>query len=483
MAVALLLALLLALRARAQDATRAVFVDDIVVDNQRLTFCTHDPENITAAVAEFCAFHNAGNAECHEQMAALRDSSNTAWEESPALVARLHRWQRSWRSPGTFEAERAWAGGGAELAVVAQFRNEADVLGEWLAHHAREGVGHFYLIDNNSTDAPLAVLAPWLRAGRVTLFSDPRPQRQSANYNSYALPHARAHAWVASLDLDEFLYARDPAGDAARTARASVLAWLRALPSCVGSVQLPFKNFGSSARARQPASVVDGFTRRKRFIAGEAGLGGAGGAEMDLANSKVISRGAAIETFGTHCNSLHAGWLQVDGTGVRTPLIALEEEVRAFDGARGDVSAFAAFVSERHLAGAAVHLNHYTLQSRERYLRVKAARGGAEDPTLAYDAAVFEERDAEYGAVLDDELRRKRRDQLAARAAAAAAAGGVEPGDDAPPDDADRQHVREELDQLQGYMHELLRATTALQTKIEGLQRHFGDANPPLPKA
>ena len=40
------------------------------------------------------------------------------------------------------------------LAIVAVFKNEADVLDEWIQHYVLEGVSKLYLIDNGSTDGP-----------------------------------------------------------------------------------------------------------------------------------------------------------------------------------------------------------------------------------------------------------------------------------------------------------------------------------------
>ena len=34
------------------------------------------------------------------------------------------------------------------LSVLAIFKNEKHIMKEWLLHHMKEGVEHFYLIDN-----------------------------------------------------------------------------------------------------------------------------------------------------------------------------------------------------------------------------------------------------------------------------------------------------------------------------------------------
>ena len=38
------------------------------------------------------------------------------------------------------------------ISVIAMFKNESMIIKDWIEHYLREGVEHFYLIDNGSTD-------------------------------------------------------------------------------------------------------------------------------------------------------------------------------------------------------------------------------------------------------------------------------------------------------------------------------------------
>jgi hypothetical protein len=38
------------------------------------------------------------------------------------------------------------------ISVLAMFKNESSIIQEWLEHYLAEGVQHFYLIDNGTTD-------------------------------------------------------------------------------------------------------------------------------------------------------------------------------------------------------------------------------------------------------------------------------------------------------------------------------------------
>jgi hypothetical protein len=90
------------------------------------------------------------------------------------------------------------------LAACAIFKNEAPHLAEWLAFMTLQGVEHFYLYNNESSDD----WAPAVRAfgDRCTVHDVAGPRAQYPAYNhclqTYG-PHAR---WIAFIDLDEFLF-------------------------------------------------------------------------------------------------------------------------------------------------------------------------------------------------------------------------------------------------------------------------------------
>lgn len=101
-----------------------------------------------------------------------------------------------------------------QLVACAIFQNEAFFLGEWLEHHCRVGVEHFYLFNNLSTDSYLEILQPYIDNGLVELFDWPVSTCSQQEYLNYlqlpayqkALELARGTAkWAAFIDLDEFL--------------------------------------------------------------------------------------------------------------------------------------------------------------------------------------------------------------------------------------------------------------------------------------
>ncbi len=97
------------------------------------------------------------------------------------------------------------------LAVCAIFKNEGRYIEEWLDFHLAQGVEHFYLYDNGSTDDGLRRLAPYITRGLVTLIDWPIAWTDRAQYRAYndcvTKVKDRVH-WLAFIDIDEFLFSR-----------------------------------------------------------------------------------------------------------------------------------------------------------------------------------------------------------------------------------------------------------------------------------
>ena len=96
------------------------------------------------------------------------------------------------------------------LTVCAIFQNEARYLAEWMTHYELQGVEHFYLYDDLSSDDPEIVLKPWLDRGMVTLNKAARTtNRQRAAYEHCIRTHRGEAFWVAFVDIDEFAFVRN----------------------------------------------------------------------------------------------------------------------------------------------------------------------------------------------------------------------------------------------------------------------------------
>ena len=144
--------------------------------------------------------------------------------------------------------------GRSNLAVCAIFRNESAYLEEWLTYHSLIGVDHFYLYDNNSTDASATICRNWDRTSSVTLIDWPHAGGQIGAYR-HALETFRSQAdWCAFIDIDEFLVMQQD---------VSLPAFLGSLPPLVTGLFVHWFFFGSNGHhARTDGLVAERFTRR-----------------------------------------------------------------------------------------------------------------------------------------------------------------------------------------------------------------------------
>jgi len=96
-----------------------------------------------------------------------------------------------------------------QLAVCAQFRDEAPYLREWVEFHRRRGVERFVLYDCDSRDGGATVLAREVRSGLVRLVPWPGSYEDAATsaYDDCRRRFGADFRWLAFLAIEEFLFA------------------------------------------------------------------------------------------------------------------------------------------------------------------------------------------------------------------------------------------------------------------------------------
>jgi len=211
------------------------------------------------------------------------------------------------------------------LGVLAIFKNEAMNLKEWLDHYIWQGVDKFYLINNGSTDNYLEVLEPYIRAELVMLFERPERYVQANHYNEVFEGWIRGNVkWLAVVDLDEFFYCnRKLAGvktvaDLLRHYELESVDW--------GGLYSAWKLFGSSGVVQHPCGKV-----RETFIHRSGGCW----------QPKGIVLADKVKTLHVHIHD-HDGKVVYNSEFLQ--------------------------------------LNHYAIQSREYFEKIKMTRGDATTP-------------------------------------------------------------------------------------------------------
>jgi hypothetical protein len=205
-----------------------------------------------------------------------------------------------------------------KIAIVAMFKNESMGIREWVKHYKWQGVDHIVLLDNNSTDAWREQLRGY--ESFVTVIPAPEPHAQSKHYNTIALPWLKEHKYdvVGVVDLDEYAF-----GLPGLTLKGH-LEQLFAVKPRPSQLLLKFHMFGSSGLIRQPKSIRKAFTWKKR--------------EVMRHNTKAFLWVQDIIRIGVHRSRV-----------------------------RGDTI----------IAPPGLQLNHYVIQSREFFKKVKMTRGDA----------------------------------------------------------------------------------------------------------
>lgn len=104
-----------------------------------------------------------------------------------------------------------------ELVICNVFRNDAPYLKEWVDFHIKQGVDHFYLYDNFSTDHPDEVMKEYIDKGIVEIIpwnishgtheSFVRVQNQA--FMDCIRRNKTKVKWCACIDTDEFLFCPD----------------------------------------------------------------------------------------------------------------------------------------------------------------------------------------------------------------------------------------------------------------------------------
>jgi hypothetical protein len=249
------------------------------------------------------------------------------------------------------------------LALFAIFKNEGHIIKEWIEHYLSEGVEHFWLIDNGSTDNYEYEIEPYM--DKITLFKDPTRHAQSPLYNKYVLPELYQTEWVIGCDLDEFIWAT----------KGTIKDTLKNIDSEVGVIHVPWEQYGSSGHVKQPEKVIPSFLHRKEGTF--------------YVETKSIARSRVIQSLGVHTFDLKEDCKILDSSFKEWgnhPFLEISEEL---------------------LKNAKIRLAHYQVQSRDWYTQVKMTRGDVAFPTSdnARDDSYFKERDTND--IYDDSLYQK----------------------------------------------------------------------------
>lgn len=256
----------------------------------------------------------------------------------------------------------------SSLCLFAIFKNESHIIREWVEHYVNEGVDHFFLIDNGSTDDYTSQVEPY--KDKITIFVDATKHSQSPLYNKYVLPEIQKYTWAIGCDLDEFIWS---------TKQATIKETLNELDEQVGVVKIPWEQYGSAGHVRQPKNAINSFLYRDDYTIPK------------MIESKYIIRPDCIKSLGVHICELSNTCKVVDAQ---------------FENFPNGNEFFTMPISESNIQKSKLRLAHYQVQSYDWFMTVKTTRGDAAFEKNNRNETYFRERDTNY--VFDDGLYNKK---------------------------------------------------------------------------
>ena len=136
------------------------------------------------------------------------------------------------------------------LAVCAIAKDEGPYFKEWIEWHLSQGVDHFYIYDNESSDGTREILQPYIDSGVVEYKYWPGHRRQLAAYDDCLEHYRLASRWIAFIDLDEFIV---PVKD------TSIPAFLKRFEA-FAAVEINWLVYGSGGhKTKSPGTMMERF--------------------------------------------------------------------------------------------------------------------------------------------------------------------------------------------------------------------------------
>jgi hypothetical protein len=93
------------------------------------------------------------------------------------------------------------------VSVCLLIKDENKYLEEWINHHLKLGIEHFYIYDNNSKIPVSKTILEKFNSNYFTFidWSDNYKSMQIEAYNHYLTNYGNKSKWTAFIDTDEFI--------------------------------------------------------------------------------------------------------------------------------------------------------------------------------------------------------------------------------------------------------------------------------------
>jgi hypothetical protein len=286
------------------------------------------------------------------------------------------------------------------FCVAAIFKNEAEILEEWINHYINEGCQHFFLIDNGSTDNYLPIINKYNRYIDLVIDGARGRDQQKFLYNKYFLSKIKIYTWTLICDLDEFMYARN--------GFITITQFLNTVENYVSQIAIPWKMFGSNGynilEKKEPKSVIQSFYKRAESATNQ---------EEFTSNEiicKCIIRSSTIIKLGIHIHEVKPTRSAQNLSIYPTPPVNPHQKVTILSNyniIENKSCNHMLTINENILKADNLHLNHYILRSLDWYTRIKVTRGDSMFTNNHRNTEHFLDQDRKFNKIIDIELKNK----------------------------------------------------------------------------
>ena len=281
------------------------------------------------------------------------------------------------------------------FCIVAIFKNESEILEEWINHYINEGCLQFFLIDNGSTDNYLPIINKYNKY--IDLVIDNTKYKQSELYQKYFIHKIKKYTWTLICDLDEFVYSRKEF--------KTITDYLNTIEDNVSQISIPWKIFGSNGfntlDKKEPDNVISNFTKRTNYdklIKYQTGIHTSNYNIHEYIYNKMNPKN--LITYPTKNNK--ASFCKSIIRSNRLLQFIIHNHIynkgHTITSNNIIINNYSPYIpiSEEILESSYLHLNHYVIRSLDWFSRIKIIRGAAD---LEYNKNI---RDLKYYKEVDN---------------------------------------------------------------------------------
>ena len=155
-----------------------------------------------------------------------------------------------------------------KISLLSVIQDNEDIIKEWIEHYLAEGIGHFYLVDDNANEKTKEILEDYQKFITFTSKSSSKVSNSEGSLinNLYINKVKEESEWAIFAMPNEYIYAKNRI--------AEITDIFKNIDEKVGKIWIPNVYFGSNNLISQPISITKGFTKRQElesFVPGTNG--------------------------------------------------------------------------------------------------------------------------------------------------------------------------------------------------------------------